>query len=123
MEQNGQCVLTGFCGENITWRLEENSLYIQGNGEIRCRSWSSYKKRINKVFIEEGVTSIGAYAFYGYENLTDITIPDSVISIGKNAFYHCKSLTGITLPDSITSIGEFAFAGCKNCLGFQFRAE
>ena len=62
--------------------------------------------------IPNSVTSIGEFAFGGYDNLTSITIPDSVTSIGNMAFYYCPSLTSITIPDSVTSIGGYAFSVC-----------
>ena len=62
--------------------------------------------------IPNSVTSIGEFAFGGYDNLTSITIPNSVTSIGEGAFLGCHSLTSITIPDSVTSIGDHAFESC-----------
>ena len=58
------------------------------------------------------VTSIGAYAFWGREGLTEVTIPNSVTSIGDWAFYGCTGLTSVTIGNSVTSIGECAFDAC-----------
>ena len=63
--------------------------------------------------IPDGVTSIGAYAFYNCSSLTNITIPNSVTSISSYAFYDCKSLTSITIPNRVTSIGDYAFSYCS----------
>ena len=65
-----------------------------------------------KSIIPVGVTSIGNGAFYGYDNLTAITIPESVKSIGERAFADC-SLTSIIIPEGVTSIGDFAFGWNK----------
>ena len=62
--------------------------------------------------IPEGVTTIGARAFYGCSNLTAITLPEGVTTIRDHAFYNCASLTTITLPEDLTSIGEDAFQYC-----------
>ena len=40
-------------------------------------------------------------------------IPNSVTSIGNYAFYYCEDLTEVTIPNSVTSIGESAFEGCS----------
>ena len=68
---------------------------------------------IRKAAIEDGITSIGKYAFYGCSGLTELTLPNSVTSIGNGAFFACTGLTELTLPSSVTSIGESAFSGCS----------
>ena len=49
-------------------------------------------KLVAELVIPDGVTSIGNYAFYGYDRLTSITIPDSVTSIGMCTFNRCGAL-------------------------------
>ncbi|MCH5160213.1 MAG: leucine-rich repeat protein [Clostridiales bacterium] len=44
-------------------------------------------------------TSIGAYAFYGCNNLQRITIPKSLTSIMSAAFYGCSNLTVLNITD------------------------
>ena len=109
----------GIYGDNLTWELDsEGTLTISGEGamnnwEYSSRvAWSSYDSDIVSVVIEDGVTSIGDYAFYYCKSLTSITIPDSVTTIGDEAFYDCGSLTSIILPDGVTSIGDWAFYWC-----------
>lgn len=60
------------------------------------------------------VTNIGAKAFNGCRNLTDVVIPNSVTSIGSSTFSNCTNLTSVVIPDSVTSIGMSAFSYCKN---------
>ena len=69
---------------------------------------------VKKIVIEDGVTSIGDYAFRGCSSLTSITLPDSVTSIGDCAFVFCVGLSSITLPDSVTRIGDSAFKNCSS---------
>ena len=64
------------------------------------------------VIIPDGVTSIGAEAFYASTTLTSVTIPDSVTAIGDSAFGMCWFLEDVTLPSGITSIGDSAFTDC-----------
>ena len=59
--------------------------------------WDSFRQEIKKVKIEEGVTSIGAYAFCDCENLTDMETPDSVRNIGMYAFYNCTGLATVSI--------------------------
>lgn len=46
---------------------------------------------LKHITIENGINSIGDYAFYGCKDLESITIPESVNSIGNNTFYGCNS--------------------------------
>jgi len=48
---------------------------------------------IETVYIEDGVTDIGKFAFWFCRNLKRITIPESVTSIGEKAFIFCEKLT------------------------------
>ncbi len=74
--------------------------------------WYKSRTNLKELIIENGVTSIGKYAFIECTGLTSVTIPDSVTSIGSDAFYKCTGLTSVTIPDSVTSIGSLAFSGC-----------
>ena len=67
--------------------------------------YGDYNKAIKTVKIQNGVTSIGDYAFDNCTSLTSIEIPSSVTSIGWNAFAYCTSLTDI----EIQSIGAFKY--------------
>ena len=48
-----------------------------------------YKTLLKTLIIEDGVTSIGDFAFFDCTGLTSITIPNSVIYIGEDAFSFC----------------------------------
>ncbi|MCD8133911.1 MAG: leucine-rich repeat domain-containing protein, partial [Clostridiales bacterium] len=108
---------SGTCGENVTWTLDTDTgvLTISGTGDMADWStrsdvpWYSYRRSISAVTIDEGVTSIGIYAFYHCTGLTDVTIPDSVTTIGDRAFYNCTGLTSVTIGSGVTSIGSRLF--------------
>lgn len=136
---------SGSCGVNVTYTLDTETgvLTISGTGDMRDYTYYSYvpwyssSTNVKTVVIENGVKSIGNYAFsyckklesvsipdsvadigeyaFSYSSkLKNVTIPDSVTSIGKNAFYDCSSLVSITIPDSVTSIGDSAFVFCSS---------
>ncbi len=104
---------TGDC----TWTLNGTELTISGNGAMADYSWGDtlpWGSGIESVVIENGVTTIGKYAFYKCDDLISITIPDTVTSIGSSAFSGCSKLTSVTIPDSVTSIGSYAFEDCSS---------
>lgn len=67
------------------------------------------------VVIPEGVTRIGAGAFYKCASLTNVTIPDGVQRIEVMAFGR-SAITSAVIPDSVTLIEERCFYGCENLM-------
>ena len=112
--------LSGTCGENVTWFLDESTgvLTISGTGDMtdytKNTSLFFNDTRINEIIIEDGITSIGDYAFYNCTTFYKITIPNSVTSIGNQTFSNCVHLESINIPESVTSIGDSAFDYCKS---------
>ena len=86
---------SGSCGNNVTWTYVEatQTLTISGSGAMYNyyydSPWYSFRKKLKTAVIEEGVTSIGNYAFDNCTGLTSVTIPNSVTSIGNYAFSGC----------------------------------
>ncbi len=79
-------------------------------------------KNVKKVTIPDTITvggitykveSIGANAFIGCKNLTNVKIPAGITRIGKNAFKGCGKLSSVTIGKDVTEIGDGAFANCK----------
>ena len=117
MYANAFAAATGRCGESIKWTLDDSgNLTLSGSGKmwnygIVTLPFKDYG--IKTATIEDGITSIGKYAFKGCSGLTELTLPNSVTSIGERAFEGCTGLTELTLPNSVTSIGTGTFADCS----------
>ena len=106
----------GTCGDGLNWsHTDDGVLTISGTGSMPDYTGATapWGTAMERVVIEEGVTSIGAEAFLHCRSLTGITIPDSVTGIGALAFCECRALKSITIPDSVAVIGEAAFAKCS----------
>ena len=125
---------SGSCGDNATWTLNETGkLVVSGTGKINKRSWNKYKKQINTVIINEGITGICENAFYGTNmskislptsltsmdegcfgntKLRSVTVPEGITRIEDWTFYDCAYLKFINLPDSVTYIGQYAIRQC-----------
>ena len=121
-------------------QMEDGTLYIRGTGAMEDYlftdnkpPWDNLSDVVHTIIISEGITSIGAGAFYGFTGLTSVTIPDTVTEIGDYAFYACgltevelpghldnigvcafseTALTEITFPESVTNVGNMAFSDC-----------
>lgn len=87
-------ILAGTCGDNLTWTKEDSNLTISGTGPMYDYSaenpapWAKHQKYIDYVFIEDGVTSIGAYAFADTAPLRS-TVASTVKKVGSHAFANC----------------------------------
>lgn len=110
-------IASGTCGDNLTWTMSDRyTLTISGTGAMDefgygRAPWGDYL--IRYVDIEEGVTSIGSYAFYA-KSLISIQIPNSVTSIGYSAFKNCNNLRFLTIGNGLTTIGDEAFSNCNS---------
>jgi fibronectin type 3 domain-containing protein len=115
---------SGSCGISARWVMDsDGTLTISGTGRISnydpCHEtslapapWYAVRDYVQSVVIEDGITGIGNYAFYGCEELTSVTIPDGVTDIGDAAFGDCTSLTGVVIPAGVTAIRNKTFYGC-----------
>lgn len=148
--------VSGQCGENVTWHYDEASctLTISGEGKMenydvnsnpqKLAPWVDYG--VQTVIIEDGVTSIGDYAFDSCNEMSSISIANTVTSIGRDAFRSCNSLTEISLPENLSRIeagafqrnpfiktvifpknteyiGSYAFAGCYSLSTIYFTGD
>ncbi|MCR5283366.1 MAG: leucine-rich repeat protein [Lachnospiraceae bacterium] len=84
--QGAETVVTDTYGD-LTYTLDDAGLLvISGSGKMNSASktnypWYAYREQIKELVIEEGVTTIGNYAFANdYSALTTVTIPASVTS-------------------------------------------
>ena len=110
-----------FCGDDLTWTLENSVLTIGGKGEMDSYApdapapWAAFAGEIERVIIGKGVEKIGAYAFSGLEKLTSVSFEaDSQLAvIEEYAFADCKVLRELVLPDGLEKLGEAAFANCE----------
>lgn len=60
----------------------------------------------------KAVTGIAQNAFRGIHELESLTVRSGILKIGDYAFYGCENLKEVTLPDGVT-IGNNAFGGTK----------
>lgn len=111
----------GTCGLDVNWNFSDNGiLTIFGSGPMEDYStsskipWHDFTDSIKQVVVEEGVTTITDYAFYGCKNLSNVKLPESLISIGKDAFSTCNKLETINIPSAITIIPNWCFYGCSS---------
>ena len=136
-----EVVASGYCGgdtnavynaaseayENLWWEItSDGTLTIGGTGAMRdyfigdspATPWEKYFcYNDGKLVIEDGVTTIGTYAFYHNRGAIDVVgltgnlvFPESITAIGQSAFEGCSGFTGnLIIPKNVTNIGKSAF--------------
>ena len=89
---------------SLTWFIsDEGKLTISGKGRMPDYSgsalapWYDYREKILALEVEEGVLSMGDYAFFDCENLRSIQLPKSLTKLGKSCFVGCDSLALLDL--------------------------
>ncbi|MBR0112512.1 MAG: leucine-rich repeat domain-containing protein, partial [Clostridia bacterium] len=120
-ETKASAATSGTCGDNLSWSYNSSSktLTISGTGEMTDYysssgvPWNSLKSSAEIIIIEQGVTSIGNYAFNGFSSVSDLTISNNVERIGNYAFKECSGLTDVMIPEGVEIIGDYAFDKCS----------
>ena len=118
--------MSGSCGENAVWSFDTatGTLTISGTGsmmdywtsvggqEIIYNSpWNSFRRDVQHIVIEEGITRLGNDAFDYLPNLQSVVLPDTLTEIGNFVFNSCASLERIDLPEGLTTLGQECFSG------------
>lgn len=145
-------LVSGMVSAEITWKVEGGVLTISGEGDMpdyqedydHYAPWLYYWSGITTVIVEEGVTSLGNFAFYGYKydwqqyvgnykyyntsivglkNATAFILPKSLKKIGKYAFRGCESLSSLTIPEGVEWIDGSVFGACVALKTVTINAE
>ena len=117
---------SGTCGDNLTWELDDKGiLTISGTGAMYSYSstfssgtlppWRSSKGTIKEIYVQEGVTDVGSYAFMDYPKVTKVELASTVNKINEGAFRDCTALVDISFLGVVKVIGDTAF---ENCIKF-----
>lgn len=116
----GDEITSGTSGDTTWTFYTGGTMIISGEGAMEDypgrdkMPWYEFKDQIKELYIEEGVSRIGAFAFYGCSNLKYAYMPECAQSIGDYAFRNCTSLLEVMLPWGLEYLGEASFYGCTS---------
>lgn len=83
---------------------------VSGGGGASDADYKAFVERSTTTpNLPAGLTTIGAYAFYSYDDLALEYLPSTVTSIGNFAFAGIVNLPLLELPSGLISIGDYAF--------------
>ena len=72
----------------------------------------AYKGKSRTVRVPEGITTIGASAFWNNTSVEEIILPNSLKRLGGDCFYYCTNLKKVNIPSEVWIMGNNPFAGC-----------
>ena len=120
---------SGSCGTGVRWEFlestdgTEGTLTIIGNGPIVFENgripWASFRDKMTKVVIGEGVTEIPGGAFALSTKLKEIDIPTSVKEIGGSAFIGIPDDAVVYYAGSAQDWGKITGPGVQELAGIQ----
>ena len=108
---------------DLLWALYGNGdFFLLGSGAMPNYShpdqtsnqapWKSVRSSIRSLYVSEGVTSIGSYAFYG-SGLESVSFGSASLTLGNYCFAGCDSLKNIDFGSGTVSPGESVFSDCN----------
>lgn len=127
-------IAEGKCGDDARYELYDDGLLrISGIGKVvgewkgesghqkyQTEYFSNLYNKIRRIIVEDGITEIGEYAFWGgavgnpnaslFTNIWSVEISDSVKIIGESAFNKCFNLSNVYIGTGIEKIGNYAFS-------------
>lgn len=115
-------VSSGDCGASVNWNFDESTgeLTISGSGAMADYNnanntpWVTFKDKIKKITVSDGVTTIGKYAFNSCSNVTEVSLPEGLTTIGFGSFDSCTSLKSITIPSTVKKFHDSPFFNCSS---------
>ncbi len=127
VKASGAC---GADGENLTWTLTyDGVLTVSGSGQMdkyyqnpvpvfgRERApWYEYRTEIAAVVLENGVESVGEYAFYNCSRQLTVQIPQSLRLINENAFNTDGAITAVYYMAPVGQFGSITVKGSNDRL-------
>jgi len=94
----------------LRWSIANGELSVAGNGAVSnynillTAPWYAHRSTITSIRIDEGVTAIGAYAFYNLSMAKSLFISSTVNTINIYAFYETyKYLTEVVIDPNNTA--------------------
>ena len=118
---------SGTTDDGLSWDFTDGVLTISGEGAMydyaqstmfggKTSPWYTSRASVTKIVVNEGVTALGAYAFYGSTNCTEISLPSTLTDIKNYALANCSTVTKITCKASTPpTLPEAAFDKTYRC--------
>ena len=108
---------SGTSGQKLaitTHTFEDGYGYIGFNGDVKTiGNYAFYRcNGMTEFNLPKSVRTIGDKSFSACTSLTSVGLPNGVITIGNRTFEDCRSVTSVIIPNTVKTIGGCAFTNC-----------
>lgn len=115
-----------FCGDNklfMVYMKDAGYSDIQTIGDDAFSGCSALSQFCSDTafILPDALTMIGARAFYGCGEITEVNLRSKVSILGESAFAGCTSLRSVTLSPALKIISREAFRDCRALTGVAFQ--
>lgn len=113
-----------YCSELQEFRVsEQNERFSSADGVLYDKAGETLiyyppAKDAASFAVPEGVQTVGQYAFYKCDKLTEVTLPESLTVIEDGAFHAMRKLTKLTIPAQVTKIKAQYFGSALETVTF-----
>ena len=104
------------------YSLKRTDVYATISGK---NNYTFAQNKVEKITITPNQTTIGSFAFYGVDTLTEVAFDQFELSrlntVGEAAFQNCINLPSISLPSSVTTMKTSIFKGCTSLVDVDIK--
>ena len=88
--------------------------FDQAAGLTTIGDYAFYETALQAIVLPDTVTDVGAYAFYGCADVSELVMSKAIESIGDYAFSGLDRITEVTIYGNNTTVGDGAFENCTS---------
>lgn len=86
---------------------------VVGNGITVIGAYAFYYVSASEIVLPDTLTRLRSYSFAGTNGLSSFDIPQGVTNVDSYAFYGTRNISSLTIPSSVKSISNSAFESCR----------
>ena len=91
----------------VSYTVKNGTLILKGKGAVSPKIKVADKKKIKKIVVKKGITSIPKRAFLRFPKVKEVVIAETVKKIGEGALPGTKTLKKVTMPGTFRLVTDY----------------